>query len=195
IKSWYKSKETWDGKFSSIASTYEECRAESVGLYLSLDLGVLRQMPLSKSPKDSHVKIVGMMAIAWHSWGAARESEEARAAPWLARASASIFVILHVCLSTTGGLVSVEHTVGADGRPDARISLDRAKIPTVGRAAIQDFLLKLQVYKSTADVDAGRALYAALSAVNDDTEQRFLALRDTVMLRKEPRKMFVQVNT
>ncbi|XP_061415534.1 dipeptidyl peptidase 3 [Lethenteron reissneri] len=193
IKSWYKSKETWDGKFSSIASTYEECRAECVGLYLSLDLGVLRIFGHEGNAAQDVTYVnwlsmvrAGVLALEFYT----PETDTWRQAHMQAR-----FVILRVLLQAGGGLVNVEHTVGADGRPDARISLDRAKIPTVGRTAIHDFLLKLQVYKSTADVDAGRALYAALSAVNDDTELRFLALRDTVMLRKEPRKMFVQVNT
>lgn len=37
ITSWYKEGETWSGVFSSLANTYEECRAECVGLYLCND--------------------------------------------------------------------------------------------------------------------------------------------------------------
>lgn len=38
ITSWYKEGETWSGVFSSLANTYEECRAECVGLYLCIGI-------------------------------------------------------------------------------------------------------------------------------------------------------------
>lgn len=55
------------------------------------------------------------------------------------------FVILRVLLEAGEGLVGLEEVSGQDGRPDARITLDRSKISTVGKNAIHRFLCKLQV--------------------------------------------------
>lgn len=51
------------------------------------------------------------------------------------------------------------------------------------------------MFKSTADVDGGRALYEGYSAVSDTGAHNFLRLRQTVLQRKEDRKMFVQANS
>lgn len=55
------------------------------------------------------------------------------------------FVILRVLLEAGGGLVSLHRTTGADGKPDAIVSLDRSKITPVGKPALESFLRKLQV--------------------------------------------------
>lgn len=52
-----------------------------------------------------------------------------------------------------------------------------------------------QVLKSTGDVSGGRALYEGYAAVTDAPPECFLTLRDTVLLRKESRKLIVQPNT
>jgi hypothetical protein len=35
VSSWYEPGQSWDSVFGSISSTYEECRAECVGIYLA----------------------------------------------------------------------------------------------------------------------------------------------------------------
>lgn len=55
------------------------------------------------------------------------------------------FVILRVLLEAGEGLVTVTPTTGSDGRPDAQVHLDRNKIRTVGKPALERFLRRLQV--------------------------------------------------
>ncbi|XP_059174318.1 dipeptidyl peptidase 3-like isoform X2 [Physella acuta] len=193
ITSWYKHGETWDSKFSTIASTYEECRAESVGIYLCLWTDVLKIFGHTEDEADDVIYVnwlnmvrAGLMALEFYS----PETRSWRQAHMNAR-----FVILRVLLEAGEGLVKVEKFTGEDGKPDLRVVLDRAKINSVGKPAIGAFLRKLQVYKSTADVEAGRKMYQFYSDVNDQDEPKFLSLRSIVMDRKQPRKLFVQHHT
>ncbi|XP_030216618.1 dipeptidyl peptidase 3 isoform X3 [Gadus morhua] len=193
VTSWYRGNETWDSRFSTIASSYEECRAECVGLYLCLNKLALSIFGHEDQDAEDVVYInwlnmvrAGLLGLEFYT----SESSSWRQAHMQAR-----FVILRVLLEAGEGLVRLEEVAGADGRPDARITLDRTKIRTVGKTAIQRFLCKLQVLKATADVAGGRALYDGYSAVTDSGSHNFLRLRDTVLLRKEDRKMFVQANT
>ncbi|KAJ8266167.1 hypothetical protein GJAV_G00126710 [Gymnothorax javanicus] len=193
ISSWYKGSETWDSKFTTIASSYEECRAECVGMYLCLNQEVLSIFGNEGADAEEVVYVnwltmvrAGLLGLEFYT----PESKSWRQAHMQAR-----FVILRVLLEAGEGLVTLQETTGADGRPDALITLDRSKIRTVGKGAIQRFLCKLQVHKSTADVEGGRALYEGYSEVTSSGSHDFLRLRKTVLLRKEARKMFVQANT
>ncbi|XP_054907586.1 dipeptidyl peptidase 3 [Poeciliopsis prolifica] len=193
VSSWYQGSETWDSKFSTIASSYEECRAECVGLYLCLNKQVLSIFGHEAQEAEDVVYInwlsmvrAGLLGLEFYT----PETKSWRQAHMQAR-----FVILRVLLEAGEGLVGLEEVEGEDGKPDARITLDQSKISTVGKDAIHRFLCKLQVFKSTADVEGGRALYEGYSTVSDTGTHNFLRLRETVLLRKEARKMFVQANT
>ena len=80
-----------------------------------------------------------------------------------------------------------------DDLDDLTIKLDRSKILSVGRPAIEKVLQKLHVYKCTADLEAGKGFYEDLTRV----EGAFWAekVRDQVLRKKTPRKVFVQANT
>lgn len=193
VKSWYKPGETWDSKFSTIASSYEECRAECVGLYLCVNEEVLRIFGHEAQEAQDVLYVnwlnmvrAGLLGLEYYT----AETGKWRQAHMQAR-----FVILRVLLEAGENFVTVAQKAGADGRPDAQVSLDRSKIMSVGRPAIQHFLQRLQVYKSTADVDGAREMYDGYSKVTDEDPYKFLNLRDIVILRKEERKLFVQINT
>uniref|UniRef100_A0A0B6YUJ3 Dipeptidyl peptidase 3 n=1 Tax=Arion vulgaris TaxID=1028688 RepID=A0A0B6YUJ3_9EUPU len=193
ITSWYQHGETWDSKFSTIASTYEECRAECVGIYLCLLSDVLKIFGHVGDDADDIIYInwlnmvkAGLMALEFYS----PDTGSWRQAHMNAR-----FVILRVMLEAGQDLVKVEKITGDDGRPDLRVVLDRAKIIPVGKPAIGAFLRKLQVYKSTCDVESATKMYSYYSDVNDQDSPKFLSLRCIVLDRKQPRKLFVQHHT
>jgi dipeptidyl-peptidase-3 len=91
-------------------------------------------------------------------------------------------------LNAGENLVSIQFA--ANGA-DATIHLDRTKIDTVGKQCIGAFLSKLQILKATADSDGGRTLYDEVTNVPEN----WTSLRNLVMLKKQPRKVFVQANT
>ncbi|XP_057315125.1 dipeptidyl peptidase 3-like isoform X2 [Hydractinia symbiolongicarpus] len=189
ITSWYNPGETWDTVFSAMGSSYEECRAECVGIYLCLDEGILRTFGHEgdEAKKITYINWLnmvraGLLGLEFYS----PETKEWKQAHMNAR-----FVILQVLMEAGNEFVTIQRTTGEDGKPDLRIVLIEDQIKTTGKNAIAEFLKKLQLYKATADVNKGQELYKKYSTVNED----MLAMRETVLSRKQPRRMFVQANT
>ena len=68
------------------------------------------------------------------------------------------------------------------------VSIDRSKIMSHGMPKLMDFLLKLQVYKSTADIENATLLFGKYSEVND----YHLNIRKITLDKKKPRSIFAQ---
>eukprot|EP00123_Amoebidium_parasiticum_P018585 comp24248_c1_seq3/m.44884 comp24248_c1_seq3/g.44884 ORF comp24248_c1_seq3/g.44884 comp24248_c1_seq3/m.44884 type:complete len:447 (-) comp24248_c1_seq3:245-1585(-) len=190
VDTWYLPGETWDGKFPVIASAYEECRAECVGLYLCCEPSVQQVFGHSGADADD------CMFINWLSTAraglAALEMYSPATKAWRQAHSRARFGMLQVLLQAGAGLLAIETVTNTDdGQPDLLIRLERSKILDVGRPAIGDFLRRLQVYKATADVARGKAMFEHYTAVGAD----MLALREIVLARKRPRDKYVQANT
>lgn len=71
------------------------------------------------------------------------------------------------------------------------MTLDRAALKGAGRSAIAHFLLQLQVYKATANIEAAQNLYQHYSEVCEP----WINWRTIVLAHKQPRKIFAQANT
>ena len=105
------------------------------------------------------------------------------------------FSILRCFLDAGDDFVKLEYKEGKGGaieKGSLSIRLDRSKILTHGRPAVEEYLQKLHVYKCTADVEAGTKLYEEVTTVEGDFAGK---IRDAVLREKVPRKVFVQANT
>lgn len=71
------------------------------------------------------------------------------------------------------------------------LRVDREKIYSHGAPRLAKFLLHLQVYKSTAQVENMKTFYETYTAV----EEPFIGYREIVMKRKPNRIQYVQPNT
>jgi dipeptidyl-peptidase III len=91
-------------------------------------------------------------------------------------------------LAAGDDFMTVKHDVDAK---TLLVKVDRSKILSHGRPAIGDLLLKLHIYRCTADVDSCKAFYEELTRV----EGVFLEWRSIVMAKKSLRQIFVQANT
>lgn len=83
-------------------------------------------------------------------------------------------------------LLNLEFT--SEGRDYFYIKLDRGRIDDLGRNAIQNFILKLHVYKHTADTENGKPFFMKYSEV----DAYWSKVREIVIKNDKPRRFNVQ---
>ncbi|CAI5439529.1 unnamed protein product [Caenorhabditis angaria] len=189
IGTWYEPGETWSSKFGPLASAYEECRAEAVGYVLCCDKDILEIFGYTGDLAQD-VKYVnwlseiraGLMALEFY---------QAEQKKWGQAHCYARYVLTKVVLEAGEGFVQIIEKQGEDGKPDLHFKLDRTKIDSVGKPAVNAFLAKLQGYKSTGDFEGGKALFESYGKVGE-TELRW---RNVCIQRRKPRRLFVQPNT
>lgn len=195
ISTYYKPGQTWGSVFGSIAASYEECRAECVAMALSCDFEILRIFGFGDGKPDVEGEAGDVLYAAYLSMAragiASLELWDPKSRKWGQAHSQARFSILQCFLSAGPDFCKLDYN--KEDLSDLVIKLDRSKITTVGRKAVEGYLQKLHIYKSTADVDAGTKLYSDMTTV--DPEFWGKKIRDEVLRNKQPRKVFVQANT
>ncbi|KAI9842780.1 MAG: hypothetical protein M1838_002978 [Thelocarpon superellum] len=195
VQTWYKPNQTWGSIFGSISASYEECRAECVAMALACDFEVLKVFGYGDGKEDLAGEAGNVLYVAYLQMAraglTALEFYDPTSKKWGQAHAQARFSILQCFLDAGGDLVKLHYA--KDDLSDLIISLDRSKILTHGRPAVEKYLQKLHVYKSTADFAAGKELYERTTRVDADFWGG--KVRDEVMRKKTPRKVFVQANT
>lgn len=195
ISTYYKPSETYSTVFGPTASSYEECRAECVAMALSCDFSLLEIFGFGDGSEDMDGKAGDVLFSSYLSMAragvVALEFWDPKSKKWGQIHMQARYSILKTFLDAGDSFCKLEYK--NEDLSDLTIHLDRNKILTHGRPAVESYLQKLHIFKSTADVEAGRKLYENMTSVDGGfwTER----VRGQVLKKKTPRKVFVMVNT
>ncbi|KAF1961986.1 dipeptidyl peptidase III [Byssothecium circinans] len=189
VDTWYLPGQTWTGIFEDIATSVDECRATLVSEYLMDNKELLAIFGYVDgddiSPEDLtyityvQIGVEGLQALEHYNvenqaWGEAHKQGH-------------FAIFKYLCLEGDGVLL-VEHD---EENSELKVRVESAKLLTHGKKALGDFLLKLHIWRCTADVKSCRELYEKITAVEGDYEE----WRQIFCSKPEPRWKFVQANT
>jgi dipeptidyl-peptidase-3 len=194
ITTYYKPGQTWSSLFGPVASSYEECRAECVAMALSCDFSVLAIFGFGDGTENMDSPAGDLLYASYLSMAragiAALEFWDPKSRKWGQAHMQARYSILRTFLDAGTEFASLDHT--ADDLSDLTVRIEKSKILSLGRPAVEKYLQKLHIYKATADVEAGTKMYHDITSVDDFFAEK---VRPAVLAKKVPRKVFVQANT
>ncbi|KAH2551910.1 hypothetical protein KXW48_003941 [Aspergillus fumigatus] len=169
IDSWYGPGETWTGVFTDLSTTVDECRAELAGAYL---IDVAEILQLFGCTVDSKIKPADVVYNLFQQLGVdglrALENYNPSTKKWgqaHSRASSR-----HISKLT--------------------IRVNRFLLQE-GKASLGRMLLRLHIYRCTADMRSCREFYEDLTTVHEEA----LGWREVVLMKKDPPLAFCHANT
>jgi dipeptidyl-peptidase-3 len=194
VTTYYKPGQTWGSVFGPIAASYEECRAECVAMALACEFPILELFGFGDGKEDingeaGHVLFAAYLQMA-RAGIAALEFWDPKSRKWGQAHMQARFSILRTFLNA--GVEFCELEYEKDDLSDLTIRLERSRILDLGRPAVEAYLQKLHIYKSTADYPSAKKLYDDITTVEPFYENK---VRPAVLAKKTPRKVFVQANT
>ncbi|KAF8228175.1 aflatoxin-detoxifizyme [Tricholoma matsutake] len=190
ITSWYKPGQTPGSVLGEVSSSMEECRAETVALYLVGNSEILKIFGYVDKKEVEDIQYITYLLMARAGLRALEFYDPATKKHGQAHMQARLGITQHLIKS---GIARLEEVTDDNGQlVNLHIRVDRAKVLAEGKNAVGKLLVELQVLKSTADGAGAREFYNKLTQPIPGWAGE---IRDVVLRKKLPRKLFVQPNT
>ncbi|KAJ7219267.1 aflatoxin-detoxifizyme [Mycena pura] len=189
VTSWYLPGQTPDTVLGEVSSSMEECRAESVALYLASNLEILKIFKYTEKQDIEDIQVVSFLLMARQGVRALEYYDPATKKHGQAHMQARLGIMQHLLRS---GLIRLQEVRDKNGALENMfVRVDRARVLSEGKAVMAKLLIELQVRKSTADGTGARHYYTDLTTPMDVFTPE---LRELVLKKKLARKIFVQPN-
>ncbi|KZT61788.1 hypothetical protein CALCODRAFT_490689 [Calocera cornea HHB12733] len=190
VDTWYKPGQTYGQIFGTCSSSHEECRAEAAAMYLVFDRDILRLFGHTEEQDIQDLQYITYHTMAYAGLRGLEFYDVAAKKHLQAHMQARMGLLL--CM-VEGGIARLEEIRSADGTlEDLVLRVDRHAVLSKGKDVFGKLLVDLQIRKSIADGEGARAFYEKLT----NPPSTWLGdVRDLVISKKMPRKIFVQPNT
>ncbi|KAF4276167.1 hypothetical protein KXV45_003743 [Aspergillus fumigatus] len=180
IDSWYGPGETWTGVFTDLSTTVDECRAELAGAYL---IDVAEILQLFGCTVDSKIKPADVVYNLFQQLGVdglrALENYNPSTKKW-GQAHSRQRPLQHFFYNIFHDKESQNLTIRVN-----RFLLQE------GKASLGRMLLRLHIYRCTADMRSCREFYEDLTTVHEEA----LGWKEVVLMKKDPPLAFCHANT
>lgn len=178
IETYYPDGASFDSIFGSTASSYEECRAETTGLYLTFQPEVLKIFGVKPEEYDdiSYANLISLL----HSGIKQMNCYSPETSSWKQAHARARFAILRACIMWSNGAVEVK----TNEKGEYKLNVDRKKIKNI-YSAIVKLLKYLNYYKTTCQSISGIEFYRSLTSI----DEFWLPIREQATKKKIPRKL------
>ncbi|KAF9028924.1 peptidase M49, dipeptidyl-peptidase III [Hymenopellis radicata] len=179
VTSWYKSGQMPGSVLGEVSSSMEECRAETVALYLVSHPDILKIFNYTNKQDIEEIQYITFLLMARAGLRALEFYDPVTKKHGQAHMQARLGITQYLIQHDIARLEVIEdenHNV-----TDAYVRVDREKVLTKGKEVVGQLLIELQVRKSTADGAGAREYYKSLTAPIAGWDGK---IRDIVLKKK-----------
>ncbi|KAJ3804498.1 aflatoxin-detoxifizyme [Lentinula lateritia] len=190
VTSWYKPGQTPDAVLGEVSSSMEECRAETVALFLVGNKDILKIFNYVGEQEIEDIQFITFLLMARAGLRALEFFDPATQKHGQAHMQARLGITQFLMRN---GIARLEEVRDSDDKlENVFVRVDRDQVLARGKDVAGKLLVSLQVYKSTADGAGARKFYTELTTPMPGWDGE---IRDLVLKKKLPRKIFVQPTT